>query len=815
MAEFLYRLGSFSARRPWLTLGVWALILVVSLGSFALFRGTLSSNVTIDGLPTNTVTERLRNNIPQAAAGTGTVVLHADAPLTGEQREALTQAIAEVEKVPGVDSILNPFTFGELLEERTQELRNGQEELSSAQTQVEQGQDLLDTAKTFEIPQDSWTVFYPSIELNQNQLNNAKIDLARGEREIQFGPTLVDMARNAPMVSEDGTTALATVLFEGSAMDVTPETKDAVRAAFLANNVDGVEMEFSQEFALNVNQVGGIGEVIGLAVAAAVLVIMIGTLVGAGLPLLNALLGVAIGATVALAFSSVADMLTVTPMLGVMLGLAVGIDYSLFILNRHIRQLRQGMDVPHSVALANGTAGNAVVFAGSTVVIALLALNITGIEFLGVMGTVAAFCVVIAVMIAVTVTPATLSLLGRRILKSKYREQRDKPLASHEPPMSNRRAVVSVVLSVVFLLLAAIPAASMRLGLPDGSSEPLDSSQYQAFKITAEKFGAGANGPLVVLADISDPNLGPVEAQVRLVEALSSVADVDRVIPIGSSEGGSMVAVQVFPEEGPSAESTEILVGQLRTLDLGTAMDISVAGMTTGVIEVSDKIASVLPLYLSVVVGLSLLILVVVFRSVLVPLIATGGFILSVLAAFGGVTAVYQWGWLGSLLGVHDPGPVLSFLPILLIGVLFGLAMDYQLFLTSGMREAYAHGATSRQAVIEGLHAGRNVVIAAAIIMISVFGGFIFSHLAMVRPLGFGLAFGVAVDAFVVRMVLVPALMHLIGDKAWWLPAWLANRLPNVDIEGAQLERAHHLDYESMHHEEEKRDRVEKSPVGV
>lgn len=792
MAEFLYSIAKFAARKPWFVIGGWLVVLAMTAGALGIFGSKLNTNITIDGLPTSEVTARLKSNIPIAAAGSGTVVFNSAEPLTAEQRAAITASINEVEKVSGVETIMDPFEFDATLDEQLAELEKGKQELTEAQEQIEQGQTQLDSALNIQIPEGLRKLVYFNLNLGQLQLDDAKSKVENGNREAEFGSTLVDLARKMPGISEDGSTAIATVMFTETLMEVTPQTKEAVRAAFLSNEIPGVSVDFSQEFNPDVPQIGGLGEVIGVAVAAVVLLVMVGTLVGAGLPLLNALVGVGIGATTALAFSTIVDMVSVTPMLGVMLGLAVGIDYSLFILNRHIRQLRQGMEVTESIALANGTSGNAVVFAGATVVIALVALNVTGIEFLGVMGTVAAFFVTVSVMIAVTLTPAVLSLLGRRIVRRKYRDQVDKPLQSHENPMSNFRAVSTLLLTVGLLVIAAIPVGSMRLGLPDGSSEPVDSSQYRAFKLIAENFGPGVNGPLVVLGDVDLNQMGPVEAQVKLAEALSQVESVDLVVPIGSSEGGTTIAVQVFPVDGPNSESTEQLVNDLREFEVANGdIKISMAGLATGNIELSDKIASVLPIYLAVVVGLSLLVLIVVFRSILVPVIATGGFILSILAAFGGVTAVYQWGFLSSIFGVNDPGPVLNFLPILLIGVLFGLAMDYQLFLTSGMREAYAHGANSRQAVIEGLHAGRNVVIAAAIIMISVFGGFIFSHLAMIRPVGFGLAFGVLVDAFFVRMMLIPSVMHLAGDKAWWLPKWLDDRLPDIDIEGANLERSH------------------------
>ena len=536
---------------------------------------------------------------------------------------------------------------------------------------------------------------------------------------------------------------------------------------------------------------------VGLVIAAIVLIAMLGTLVGAGLPILSALVGVGIGVLAALSLSGVVEMVSVTPVLGVMLGLAVGIDYSLFIVNRHRRQLKEGYSLRESISLATGTSGNAVVFAGMTVFIALLALNVTGIPFLGVMGTVGAACVAIAVLIAVTFTPAMLGLVGERVLNGRERAA----LATHAAPavakpvraMSTRRAIGSVLLGVAVLGALAIPAMSMRLGLPDGSSESSGSTQYQAYTTVAEKFGAGVNGPLLVVADLAgSPTEDEVLAQqVSIGRQLSAFDDVVAVAPIGTSADGTTVAFQVVPSDGPSSVSTEQLVKQLRAASpLEGGVQIAVAGQASGNIDISQKLADALPLYLALVVGLSLLIMVVVFRSIFVPLIATGGFILSLFAAFGAVVAIFQWGVLGGILGIHT-GPILNFLPTILVGILFGLAMDYMLFLTTGMREAYVHGAPARTAVALGVRAGRSVVTAAAIIMISVFGGFLFSESAIIPAIGFALAIGVLLDAFVVRMFIVPSLMHLAGDWAWWLPKWLDRIIPNVDVEGASLERRH------------------------
>ena len=364
--------------------------------------------------------------------------------------------------------------------------------------------------------------------------------------------------------------------------------------------------------------------------------------------------------------------------------------------------------------------------------------------------------------------------------------------AHRSPRMSTPVAVASALAAIALLAVTAIPFFSMRLGLPDGASEPVGSNAQVSYQYMADKFGEGSNGPLVVTVDLPEglAEDAATDLQLEVGEQLKGMDHVAAVVPAGFNEDRTLTMFQLLPEDGPNAVSTEELVNALRATEpAGEASDLAVAGMTSGAIDVSEKLAAALPLYLSVVVGLSLLVMILVFRSLLVPLIATGGFVLSVFAAMGGVVAIYQWGWLGGLFGVHHPGPVLSFLPTIMIGVLFGLAMDYQLFIASGMREAYAHGQPARTAVMTGLRAGRSVVIAAAIIMISVFGGFIFSHDAMIRPIGFGLAFGVLLDAFVVRLLLMPALMHLLGESAWWLPRWLERILPDVDVEGAKLER--------------------------
>ncbi|WP_395638733.1 MMPL family transporter [Pseudolysinimonas sp.] len=803
MARLLARLGSFSTRRPWLVIIAWVVALAAAGGAYLFSGGALASGFSIPNTPTQQVTDKLSTELDGVGGAVGTVVFQTDgdAALTADQQAEISEVLATIGDLDGVSTVVDPFTTLEQQTDTEQQLADGATQLEQGRAQLDAGQAQLDAARAQAEAAGAADALAAQFADQQAQIDDGRAELATQQEQLDLATTLFDYASEIRTVSTDGATAVAAIVFDDTLTDLAPEVKEAVAAELEGADIDGVTVDYSSEIANNLEGILGIGEVIGLLAAALVLVVMLGALIPASLPLVSSIMGVGVGVAGSLAFSGVVEMASVTPVLGVMLGLAVGIDYTLFIVNRHRRQLRDGAEVNASIALANGTAGNAVVFAGATVVIALLALNVTGIPFLGVMGTVAAACVLIAVLVAVTFTPALLRLVGMRVLSKRARAKIGHPdhVAKAPKPMPTWRAIVAVVAAVGILLVAAIPALSLRLGLPDGSSEPEDSTQYRAYSIVADEFGAGTNGTLVVVAepetaiDADDQN-AVLALQVQIEDVLMAQDDVVAVSPAGVAEDGELLAFRVVPSDGPSSVSTEELVGALRALspletaDYGT-IELGVAGAASGNIDISQTIAEALPLYLAIVIGLSLLILVLVFRSILVPLIATGGFLLSLFAALGAVTAIYQWGWLGEVFGVHDPGPVLNFAPIILTGVLFGLAMDYQLFIGSGMREAFVHGMPARTAVVAGVQGARAVVIAAAIIMISVFGGFVFSHLAMIRPLGFGMAVGVLFDAFVVRLLLMPALMHLLGRAAWWLPKWLDRILPDVDVEGASLER--------------------------
>ena len=828
MAELLYRLGRAAARRVWAVLAAWAAVAVAVGIAFGVGAGTLSDAIDIPGTPTAEVTERLQTEFPEASGGTGSVVATTTdgSEFTATQTEELAALGAQAEEIGGVASVIDPFATEEQRSQQTEELEQGRAEAEAGQAELEDQQAQLEAGRA-ELEQQQTqlegaraqaeadgSIAWAGPELDaqlegveqglaemdgqQEELDQGLAELTGQMQQLELGERMLELTDGVRQVSEDGSAAVIPVSFTESQFEISQETKDALVALYEDNPVDGVQVDFSQDIVQGIPSILGVGEVIGVVVAAIVLLVMLGSLVAAGLPILNALIGVAISALGALSLSSMVEMVSVTPILGVMLGLAVGIDYSLFIINRHRRQLKDGYDLEESIGLANGTSGNAVVFAGITVLIALLALNLTGIPFLGLMGTVGAVSVAVAVLVAITLTPAWLKLIGMRALSRRERARLAEDTTATEKlpapkPMSTVSAVARAVLGIAALAVIAIPALDLRLNLPDGSSEPHESTQYQAYTTVAEQFGEGMNGPLLVVADLPEP-VGEEELpaqQLEIGEQLMAQDDVTAVAPFGSSEDGTVLGFQVIPAEGPTAESTEALVHNLRNLDVEGEVSIAVAGQASGNIDISDKLANALPTYLAVVVGLSLLILILVFRSILVPVIATAGFILSYFAALGGVVAIYQWGWLSGLFGVESPGPILNFLPTIAVGILFGLAMDYMLFLGTGMREAYAHGASAREAVDLGFRAGRSVVTAAAIIMVSVFGGFIFAESAMIRPIGFALAFGVLVDAFVVRMLIIPALMHLFGKGAWWLPRWLDKILPDVDVEGAKLERRH------------------------
>jgi putative drug exporter of the RND superfamily len=584
-------------------------------------------------------------------------------------------------------------------------------------------------------------------------------------------------------VSADGRTAFAQVSYPVQAAELTDEARDGLTAAGEPARAAGLTVEYGGD-AMQPQDEQGVTEVIGVAVAAIVLLITFGSVVAAGLPLLTAIIGIGIGVSAITATSGFVDLGSSTSVLALMIGLAVAIDYALFIVSRYRHELSTGHEPEEAAGRAVGTAGSAVVFAGLTVVIALSALSVVGIPFLTQMGIAAAATVLIAVLIALTLLPALIGFAGRRIAGRRVRDT--EALTSNRwVRLVSRRPVAVLLVAVLGLGTLAIPATQLRLGLPDDSTAAPASTQRHAYDLVAGGFGPGFNGPLLIVAQGVHDHAAVTTG---LTGTLRRTSDVAAVTPPVINSAGDTALLTVIPRSGPGTEQTKDLVTAIRSIDMG--LDLSVTGATAVNIDVSNTLGDAMLPYLMIVVGLAFLLLMVVFRSVLVPLKAALGFLLSVAATFGAVVAVFQWGWLAGLFGIEgQTGPIISMLPIFMIGVVFGLAMDYQVFLVTRMREEYVHGAEPVRAVTSGFAHGSRVVTAAAVIMVSVFAGFILSPETLIRQIGFGLAFAVAMDAFVVRMTIVPAVMTLLGRSAWWLPRWLDRLLPNVDVEGTKLRK--------------------------
>ncbi|MFE6664262.1 MMPL family transporter [Streptomyces sp. NPDC057697] len=604
----------------------------------------------------------------------------------------------------------------------------------------------------------------------------------------------LDPFKMAGAVSKDGTTAYSTISYTVQNVDLTTATTDALEDAAKAGRDAGLTVELGGSALVADAELGGTTELVGVAAAAVVLLITFGSLAAAGLPLLTAIVGIGVGVASIVAIG----MSTTTTTLALMLGLAVGIDYALFIVSRYRTERADGHAAEEAAARAVGTAGSAVVFAGLTVVIALAGLSVVGIPVLTKMGLAAASTVVIAVLVAMTLLPALLGFFQKAVLPRTERRARGGQRARQDRPNLGtrwarsviRRPLAVLVLGILGLGLISVPALDLQLGMPGDESKPTSTTQRRAYDALADGFGPGFNGPLTVVVDAKSAK-DPKAAAAQAARQLTATKGVVATTPPAFNEAGDTAVITAVPSTGPSTEATTELVhtirDEARDLKSRSGATMLVTGATAVNIDVSQKVTDALVPYLALVVGLAFLLLMVVFRSLLVPLKAALGFLLSVTAAFGTIVAVFQWGWLADALGVEQTGPVMSMMPIFLIGVVFGLAMDYEVFLVTRMREAYVHGERPGEAIVTGFRHSARVVGAAAVIMIAVFAGFIGMDDSMIKMMGVGLAAAVFFDAFVVRMTIVPAVLALLGDRAWWLPKWLAKVVPEVDVEGEKL----------------------------
>ncbi len=755
MATLLFRLGRFAYRHAVRVLIAWVLIAAAALGAGLGLGGKLQDSYAIPGTESQQAIDLLAAVFPQTAGGSAQIVVQdrTGANLKTADGALIAKTVTGVNGVKGVEQALSPYS----------------------------------------------------------QYSTAA-------------------------VSKDGSTAIISVQFTASSENVTATQLSDVQKATKPLTDAGLTVEFGGQVYQNTKVGLSLTEGLGVLFAALVLIVTFGSLLAAGLPLLSAIMALAVSMGAVLTTASFITLSSTTPLLALMIGLAVGIDYALFILSRHRAQLAAGMDAGESAATAVATAGSSVIFAGVTVMIALIGLLIVGIPFLGLMGVAAAIAVLLAMLAATTLLPAIMGLLGMRLApKPGSRTARRMVAALGEPvetgggvagvgrgstgatrggaALGQRWVALVMKAPVVFIIAVlavlgtlAVPAFSLALALPDGGAQPADTTSRKAYDIVSTEFGPGRNGPLIITVDITQSTTF-VNDMKKIGDQIAQLPGVDSVSAGTPNATLDTAIIQVIPTTGPSDPATTKLVERIRALEPSIAnkyhMPIAVTGATAVAIDVSSRLDSALVPFGIIVVGLSVLLLMVVFRSLLVPVKAALGYLLSVFASFGVVVAVFQWGWGAAALGVV-PGPILSFMPVLLMAILFGLAMDYEVFLVSGMREAYVHGlaklpagstgrdrnAVARRAIVSGFSGAARVVTAAALIMFFVFAAFVPEGAGVIKVIALGLAAGVFIDAFLVRMTLVPAVMALAGRSAWYLPRWLQRILPNVDIEGEGL-RSH------------------------
>ncbi|QSF43792.1 MMPL family transporter [Paenibacillus tianjinensis] len=790
MSTFLYRLGKSAYSKPWYFLTAWIIVLGV-VGALLGVNGIQSSSeMKIEGTESQKVLDMLADELPAAAGGQASVAFTTPdgERLDTPERVALLQKA--INEVYSMDYIINPAKLAAEAAAAAGQAAGADPSAAAGQTAAADPSAAAGQAAGAD----------PSAAAGQAAA--ADPSAAAGQAAAApYGPLLADgVPVPGVMLSADGSIALFQFQFTVQQTSLPSDVPDNVIKAVTEVEQAGSGITAIPSDSLKSTPSIGSTEAVGVVVAAVVLFITLGSVVAAGLPLITALLGVAISVGGAFALSSVIQMNDITPILAVMIGLAVGIDYSLFIVNRQRRLiLDENLSAREAASRAVGTAGSAVFFAGLTVIIALCGMLVIGIGFLSTMALVAAVTVLITVLLSLTLLPALLGLVGERICSAKARTKKSASGHKSNHGFSHRWANFTVkyrwiiiVLVVLVLGTAAIPVTKMELGIPSGASANLDTPARQSYDIISKGFGEGFNGPLLLVAQPNNPSDKiSMQTMGKLVQELQMHDNVTLVSPMGVNATGDIAIISLIPKTGPTDTETRDLVQELRDPAYSLASEnnitLGVTGFTAINIDMSSKLSDAFPVYIGIIVILSLIILLLVFRSVIVPVKATVGFILSILATFGVTTAVYQWGWLHSLFGFDTGGPLLSFMPILVTGILYGLAMDYQVFLVSSMREAYVHGRHGNESVVHGYDLASRVVLAAGIIMVSVFAGFIFAPDAMIKQIGFALAFGILIDAFIIRMTLVPAVMAVFGDKAWWLPKGLDRLLPNLDVEGDKL----------------------------
>jgi putative drug exporter of the RND superfamily len=640
--------------------------------------------------------------------------------------------------------------------------------------------------------------------------------------KLSDGPHVTDVSSpydaRGPTVSKDGKTAFATVAFNEKKID--GADFDAAEKAVQDARDAGVQVEYDGGLGYAKQPAGGNSELIGIVMAILILAIAFGSLVAMSMPIVAALMAIVIGSSAIGIMSGFVAVPKITGIVAMMLGLGVGIDYALFILARHRQNLASGQSVPVAIGRANATAGLSVLFAGVTVIVAILGLKVSGIPMMAMMGYGSAIMVAVTMLASITLLPAMLGVVKHKVNSARIPFVKAKP--AYNPDARSARWAQRVVnkplryggVAAAVLAILAVPVFSMHLGFADSGNDAPDSTTRQAYDLVADAYGPGTNGPLSVVLD-TDGEAIPTSTIHDLTVALADqpgVASVDEAV---TNDQGDIAIITVTPTTSPQDARTGDLLEHLRQDTIPAALDgadveASVTGQTALTDDVSSRLQQRMPLFLGAVIGLSFLVLMIVFRSVLVPLKAAALNVLGVGAAYGVIVAVFQWGWGASLIGVHESVPIMPLAPMLMFAILFGLSMDYEVFLMSRVREQYLKHRNPGRAVVEGVGSTAKVITSAAIIMISVFGSFILDVDVTTKMFGVGLAVAVLLDVTLVRMVLVPAAMSLLGHRAWWLPTWLERRLPVIDIEGGA-----HDGEESAQPTDEPSEQQDRTPVLV
>lgn len=632
--------------------------------------------------------------------------------------------------------------------------------------------------------------------LDSEEINNEITDTLRVIKEKDSHIVSVASPLELGNLSKDKKIGYAIVTYNVAADQVSEKSKENITENIENIRDAGIHTELAGDVLFSEMEIGGVTELIGVVVAFVILAITFISFLAAGLPIITAMIGLAIGILLIMIGTNYLEITSVSITLAAMLGLAVGIDYALFIMTRFRQQRKEGYSVQESVAIANGTAGSAVVFAGITVIIALLGLSVAKIPFLTMMGLSAALCVLFAIFIAIIVVPAFLGLMGHKVGPERKNTFLSKFIKSDKKQTTADRWGNFVakcpwkvaIIGIVLLSIIAIPVSHMELALPDNGSKNEETTERRAYDLLTKAYGPGHLATLIVAVKTSSDTNNPQVALNNTIEELSGLSNVKNVSPTIPGPSGELYLISITPETGASDTKTKDLVNDIRekakSLEKSEHIKLMVTGTTAVNIDISQKLSDALPIFALLIIGFSFILLVLVFRSILVPLKAVLGFLLSLGATLGFTVFVIQDGNLIDLFGFPIANPVLSFLPVIVIGILFGLAMDYEVFLVSRMREVYTHSGDARKAVLAGMKDSGGVVTAAGLIMISVFTGFMLAPDPIIKAMGFSLTFGVLFDAFVVRMAIVPAVMILMGKASWYLPKWLDKLLPNLDIEG-------------------------------